>query len=418
MNEAMIILLITIVGVILASVLLKKEYVGYIPILLIIVSLMLPIFFGMGIRIREIVEGPFAYYDILLSVICANLFIYSLYRNGTLEKLLLNTYNSNDTPLSKSIKTSIFVGLPAMLTGLASTSILTTGKIFKNIDKSDTNFADKTKFINMASFIGLIAPPFCLPAMIIVVSRSGSYPTSFEGYFIPMLLLSIPAILLHGFKNRKLFEKEISERTSKVPYGTKLMYIPLIVVLVLILAHNFLYKFVPFLGYPLIYILGLFLSIVFAPRKINVVDVLLESITKISMPLSYFIAMGSLLEIITMLGVTGTLSTILAETNMTLLGIILLIITLSSGLIFGYPLGFFIGLLASYIIGAVSWTGIAIPLLGIGIISCIPQYSTLIINDYTKDNRFTTSFSPIIIFTFLICLIFIIFGSNLEMLMI
>ncbi len=420
MNEALIILLLAVAGITLASLFLKNELRGFLPITIIIISLILPIVFNMGIRIREVVEGPFAYYDILLSVICGNLFVYGLYKNGIFENVLMGISNSNSTPLSKSLKTSVLLALPAMLTGMASTSRLTTGKLFLTMQKEKTNIIQKINYTRIASFLGLIAPPLNLPAMIVIVSRSGSYPTSFEGYFFPMIIVSIPALIIHAIVSKDLFEYNIGNDYSQAKDNVqKSSYIPLIFVVFMVLAHNFLYKFVPFFGYPFIYIMGFILTIIFAPRKLNVVDVLTECIHNIALPLSFFIAMGSILEILTMLGVTGTLATIFAELNLITLSIPMLILTLISGLILGFTVGILVALLSSYIIGAISWTGISMSLLAIGIISCIPLLYC-IDNNYeslSNTHKLKTILNSSVAYVIIICFVFVLLGRNLEILM-
>ena len=40
---------------------------------------------GVGLRFREIVEGPFAYLDSSMQVLCGAAFCYLLYKNGTFD---------------------------------------------------------------------------------------------------------------------------------------------------------------------------------------------------------------------------------------------------------------------------------------------------------------------------------------------
>mgnify|MGYP003322750885 CR=1 FL=1 len=83
---------------------------------------------GMGIRFREIVEGPYALLDAALSVCCASIFVWLFYCCGGFE----NIYNSICKIKNKTLKAFavlLFIAMPAALTGFAAASVLTTGKI-------------------------------------------------------------------------------------------------------------------------------------------------------------------------------------------------------------------------------------------------------------------------------------------------
>ena len=103
---------------------------------------------GMGIRFREIVEGPFGFLDSMLCVCAASVLVSVLDRSGAFV-LLYSRISKVKCGILRSFFVLFFIALPAMLTGFASASLLTTGKIVRTLQ-------------NAASIAGLLLTTDCM----------------------------------------------------------------------------------------------------------------------------------------------------------------------------------------------------------------------------------------------------------------
>ena len=77
---------------------------------------------GMGLRFREIVEGPFGFLDALLPCVVGMIFLRVLKDNGAWDALFSRLVGKS-TILS-SFGALLFLALPGMLTGFAAASVL------------------------------------------------------------------------------------------------------------------------------------------------------------------------------------------------------------------------------------------------------------------------------------------------------
>ena len=77
---------------------------------------------GMGIRCREIVEGPFGFLDALLPCVVAMIFLRVLKDGGAWDLLFARLQGKS--PLLTSFGMLLFLALPGMLTGFAAASVL------------------------------------------------------------------------------------------------------------------------------------------------------------------------------------------------------------------------------------------------------------------------------------------------------
>lgn len=212
--------LILILGIVALASLCLKNNKTELALAIIIAAVIGSLTAGMGLRIRELVEGPFGYLDSVLAVITGMIFLMMLMDNGVLEIIFERIVMKKRKSMLQAIFLLLLVALPGIFTGTATASILTTGTMVgtyllkKGVDKSKV-----VEFIAIGSLIGMLMPPICLPAMIIVVSRSGSFPASFEGYAIPLLIISLPTFILYAIIASKWIgelDVEKSDRKSVV----------------------------------------------------------------------------------------------------------------------------------------------------------------------------------------------------------
>jgi TRAP-type C4-dicarboxylate transport system permease large subunit len=375
MAEELLIIIIILGIPIVSGFIFRNDY-SKLAISIFIASIIGALIAGMGIRIREVVEGPFAYLDSMLAVLTGMIFISALMDNGTIKSILNRILSRKNNPVIKALSLILFVALPGIMTGTATTCILTTGTLLgaylleRGIEKTKV-----IEFISISSLIGLILPPICLPAMVIVLSRSGSYPASFEGYAIPLLVLSIPALIVYSINSAKWIKKlSIEDSDSRKKFKE---LIPLAVVVLLLICHNFFFKYVPFLGYPLIFVIGTILANILPNNKFNGIESAGKAISIVAPVVAIGFVVGSALEIFSLTGVSGWLSTIFHTVNpatFTLVSVILLVI---SGIIFGTPSTFVIAVTISYVIGSILYVGNEIILTAISSALCLGSLLSL-----------------------------------------
>ncbi len=100
--------------------------------------------------------------------------------------------------------------------------------------------------VTVGALMGMLLPPLCVPAMAPTIARQGLYPGAFEGYFLPILILALPALIVYCALagRRVLGEWEADGNVEKT--GSAVCLIPLAVVAVLVLCYNFLYFLIPY----------------------------------------------------------------------------------------------------------------------------------------------------------------------------
>lgn len=356
MAEEFIILLLMLGIIAIASFIFKNEYSKLAPIIFLAAGVG-ALAARMGFRIRELVEGPFAYLDTILGVMMGMLFVMMLISNGTLELYFNKIISKKRNNFTKGLLMVLFVALPGIFTGTATACIFTTGLIVgKYLIEKGVEKYKVIEFVSVSSLIGMILPPISLPTMITVVSRSGSYPATYEGYALSLLIAALPALLLYSSVTGKwLGNLDIENRENNKT--SKLYNIPIIVVAILLFSHNFLYKFMPFLGYPLIFTIGSILAVLMPAKKFNVIESAGKGINIIGPVVAITFAIGSALEILTLVGLSGRLATIFYTSNAILLTLASIFVIIVSGIFIGGPFSFLVTVISSYVIGSTMYMG-------------------------------------------------------------
>lgn len=310
---------------------------------------------GMGLRIRELVEGPFAYLDSVLTVMTGMIFVMMLMDNGTLALLLEKINAKKRSPVAQTLLLILLIALPGIFTGTATACVLTTGTIVGSyLIKKGVEKSKAVEFVAIGSLLGMLLPPICLPAMIIAISRSGSFPASFEGYTIPLLVVALPALLVYASMSAKWIGALEAEHTTQNAGSAKCL-IPLVVVAALLFNHNFLFAFMPFLGYPLIFIIGTILAALLPVKKANTLESAGKAVNLIAPVVAIAFAVASALEILSLTGATGKLATVYYTINPTIFALVSMAIVVLSGVFLGGPFSTLVGVLCSYVIGAIAY---------------------------------------------------------------
>ena len=265
---------------------------------------------GEGIPLRHLVEGEFGYINTILVIATAMMFMKVVLKTGMLDSMsawMIRKFRKFPALLSLGIMFIIMV--PGMITGSSTAAVLTTGALVSPVlitlgmSKVRTAAA-----VSMGSLLGMIAPPVSIPAMIICAGVDIPY----VGFAIPLLICTIPLAVLFALKmiypyiRRFSDEKALEEqlvKMSKHPLNFRLI-LPVVVLVALFAADQFLAGYWPGMGMPLIFLLSA-VSGLFSGTKWNVVDTATEAVNDALPVLGILMGVGMFIQVMTLIGVQG-----------------------------------------------------------------------------------------------------------------
>ena len=264
---------------------------------------------GEGVPLRHLVEGSFGFFDVILIILAAVLFMKVLQASGVLDSLaavLLETFYRNKVLLL--LTSTLLVMFPGMITGSSTASVLTSGPLVAPVlMKLGLSRLKTGAFIAMAAVLGMIAPPI----NILVMIMGGGVDMPYVGVTLPLLIIVVPlAIVIPfwiGLKDVKVVGFEAM--TALLPpsaypkYGPRL-YLPLVVVLGLMLGDRVLVKFMPDPGIPGIFLLGSLLGAV-CGRPFNFWKTTQKAVAEAMPILTILAGVGMFIQVMTLTGARG-----------------------------------------------------------------------------------------------------------------
>ena len=309
---------------------------------------------GMGLRFREIVEGPFGFLDALLPCVAAMVFLRVLKDSGAWDGLLGRLLGKS--PVLSSFGALLFLALPGMLTGFAAASVLMSAKpVYEYLRARGADKAKAVGFVAAGAFLGMMLPPNCAPAIVASNGAGSVLPTPYVGFFLPLLALALPAFLLFGLMSAPLFRGPGPDPEK----GKPLPLLPLAVVSLLVLVDGLLGSYVYVGGQALIYLIGAVLAFVLPAERRGLkaaFDTLVRGVTDIAVPVAAVFALGSFIKVSSMNGIRGIFSYhILPWTNGDLtwaLMLVLMGLALVLGFFLSAPLPAF---LITYAVFPIGW---------------------------------------------------------------
>jgi gluconate:H+ symporter, GntP family len=267
---------------------------------------------GHGIPVRHLVEGGFGFFDAIMIISTAMIFMRIMEETGALagiSKGILKLFYRFPTILV--IVLTIFVMFPGMLTGLSSTCILTTGALAAPILIAiGMPRLAVGSLIAMAAVFGMVAPPISIPVMII----GGGVDMPYVGFGLPLFLVSFPPAILIAlyFRFRYLPKYNIEEvliylkQSDDKKYGIKL-YIPLFFVVTYMLAEIRFHEYLPRLGVPLIFMIGALMGLL-TKKGVKLFDVSRKALSSAMPIIAILVGVGMFLQILALTGVRGYLA--------------------------------------------------------------------------------------------------------------
>ena len=374
---------------------------------------------GMGIRFREIVEGPFGFLDSMLCVCCASVLVATLDRSGAFSFLFDRICGIKNRTL-KAFAVLLFIALPAMLTGFASSSLLTTGQLVKKGYKG----ADSRKMhlvVCVGAFIGVILPPTCIPAMIAANGAGSVLPTPYAGFFLPLLAAGLPAFIVYALVNRKeLSSVESGEKADSKGALPSLIVLAVTCIAVIIdgVFSNILYLGGNTLVFFIASLIVIGVSRGFGSIK-SAYETVSDGVMNAVVPMAIVFALGSFIEVSSMSGVRGLYSLWILPYDVVPVMLVLMAAALVIGYFLSTPIPAFLITYAVFPIGwlanTVTVTGLAMALAVValitrngGIVNC--RENSLKSSDVLKE-----VWLPVAL-VLAVGVIFVIFGDSMTFL--
>ena len=267
------------------------------------------LFAGDGLSLRHLIEGSFGYFDIILIILTATVFIKVLEAAGILDSVtawLLKTFYRKKALL---LFMAMFILMfPGMLTGSSTAAILSSGPLIAPVMMKLGLPRLKTgALVAMGGILGMIAPP----VNILVMIMGAGVDMPYVGITIPLLIIVLPMAiaipLIIGYRDLKIIPRE--EMVDILPaslwpkYGFRL-YIPLAVLLFLLVAPGVFAGKIPDIGIPGAFMISS-LAGVFCGRPLNVLKITQKALEEAMPVLAILAGVGMFIQIMTLTGARG-----------------------------------------------------------------------------------------------------------------
>ncbi|MFB0564820.1 MAG: TRAP transporter large permease subunit [Candidatus Aminicenantaceae bacterium] len=264
---------------------------------------------GEGIALRHLVEGSFSYFDTILLIVTAMIFMKVLEASGILDTItayLLKAFYRRKIPLLLTVM--VVIMFPGMITGSSTTAVLSTGALVAPVlMKLGLSRVKTAALIAMGAILGMIAPP----VNILVMIMGAGVDMPYVGLTLPLLIIVVPlAIIISlwlGYKDITIIAREqmiaILPESFSHKYGFRL-YVPLIVVLVLLMGQSVLVKIMPDIGIPAIFLLASLVG-TFCGRPFNFLKITQKAIEEALPILCILAGVGMFIQVMTLTGARG-----------------------------------------------------------------------------------------------------------------
>ncbi len=264
---------------------------------------------GQGFAVRHLVEGAFGFFDIILLIASAMIFMRVLQESGLLDRivaLILRTFHRHKIILLLMVM--LIVMFPGMITGSSLAAVLSTGPLVAPVlIKLGLPRLKAAAFIAVGAILGMIAPP----VNILVMIMGGGVDMPYVGLTLPLLVLTIPVAIFSalwlGWRDFRIIGAE--ELISIVPTAepgpsTWRLSLPLLVVVALLVLQNIRGTGLAALGLPAVFFAGSLLGLR-TGRRFNFFRAT-QAALKDALPLLSILAgVGMFLQIMTLTGVRG-----------------------------------------------------------------------------------------------------------------
>lgn len=266
---------------------------------------------GYGIPIRHMVEGAFTYFDPMIIIFTAMFFMRVIDDNGALKALAnLIIARFGNRPALMLLLVTLFIMFPAMLTGITTTSVLTTGALIApTLIALGMPRVTTGAMIAMISIMGMFAPPINL--LVMLIGQGVDMP--YIGFAGPLAFVAFPLAVLVAFtlgypclKKADLAVVQNNYREDREWKIKWVLFAPLMIVFILMAGVRVFSGFIPDIGIPLVFVTGA-VSGLFIGKKVNVIKAAYKALLTGLPVLGLLAGIGMFLQVMTLTGVRGLL---------------------------------------------------------------------------------------------------------------
>lgn len=265
---------------------------------------------GEGVPLRHLVEGTFGFLDTIVVIASAMIYMKVLQRTGVMDTIGRQiTEAFYDRPSLLLVALMILIMFPGMITGSSTACVFTTGAMVAPVlMHMGIPRVQTAAILAVGAMLGMIAPPVCIPAMIIGEGIDMPY----VGFFFPLLILTFPlGIIFVLAMGRRFIRKgiDISTLVEKLPpslygsYGYKL-YLPLVALFLLMVTPKALPQYVYDPGLPFDFMVATVIGL-FTGKRINVLQVAREAMREAIPVMGILVGVGMFIQIMTLTGARG-----------------------------------------------------------------------------------------------------------------
>jgi GntP family gluconate:H+ symporter len=264
---------------------------------------------GNGFALRHLVEGAFGFFDIILIIATAMVFMKTLQASGLLDGLtaaILRAFHGR--PVALLWMVTALLMLPGMITGSSLAAVLSTGPLIAPVlIKLGLKPARAAAFVASGAVLGMIAPP----VNILVMIMGAGVDMPYVGLTVPLLLITVPLALIVplvlGLGRIRPVDKEglraLLPEFDARPYGIRI-YLPLVLVLVLLVLQNLRLPRIAAMGLPAVFMLGSLAAAV-CGRRFSYFRAGQEAVTEALPILSILAGVGMFIQVMTLVGARG-----------------------------------------------------------------------------------------------------------------
>lgn len=264
---------------------------------------------GEGLSLRHLVEGSFGFFDTILILLSATIFMKVIEASGLLDTVTVSLLKAFSEKKALLLVTAMFlVMFPGMITGSSTTAILSTGPLIAPVlMKLGLPRLKTAAFLTMGGVLGMIAPP----VNILIMIMGAGVDMPYVGVTLPLVILVVPLAVVSsfwiGYKDVKPVAfaalKDILPESLRPKYGIRL-YLPLILVLVLLVAPNIIPGVIPDIGIPAVFCAGSLAGLI-CGRSQNFLKTTQKAIKEAMPILAILAGVGMFIQVMTLTGGRG-----------------------------------------------------------------------------------------------------------------
>ena len=225
---------------------------------------------------RVLVEGLFVNLDIALLFIAASIFVNIYSKTGAIDVVTRKIVSRVSNKWILLAIMGVMMIIPGALTGAGSISIFVLGSMVTTVVSAMGLSKKKTTaFVFMFAIMSAAAPPVNLWAMMIASGCDIPYVGFDVPLLAPLAVCALFTIIFLGWGSKPKSKEEILAQLPEAPKMSAWRIVtPLVVLIALFLASNYLAHSIPVLGLPLMFIICAIVAALCNPKKMGVKDYL------------------------------------------------------------------------------------------------------------------------------------------------